>query len=267
MFYPGNSSGSAMSVDNLPPVRAEEPAPAARRLVRSALKGSLATLDRETGHPYASLVLVATEPDGAPVFLISKLALHTRNLLEDPRASVLVDGTGDLGDPLSGGRVTLMGEARPTSSATAMRRFLARHPSAEGYAGFTDFAVYRLTPSRGHYIGGFGRIVDLEADRLLIDVSDAQGVIEAEADIVEHMNSDHADAVALYATQLAGCAPEAEAWRMSGIDPGGLDLLHRTMAARVDFPARVRSPQEARRMLVELAGKARGIQAERRSPA
>jgi len=63
---------------------------------------------------------------------------------------------------LTGGRLTLIGEAKPTGSATAMRRFLARHPSAEGYAGFTDFSVYRLAPSRGHYVGGFGRIVDLK---------------------------------------------------------------------------------------------------------
>jgi len=244
-----------MSVDNPAPVQPEEPAPAARRLMRTALKGSLATLDRDTGHPYASLVLVATEPDGAPIFLISNLALHTRNLQKDPRASVLLDGTGDLGDPLTGGRLTLIGEAKPTDSATAMRRFLARHPSAQGYAGFTDFAVYRLSPSRGHYIGGFGRIVDLDAESLLIDVADARGLIEAEADIIEHMNSDHADAVALYATELAGCAPGA--WRMCGIDSSGADLLHRTIAARIDFPAPVRSPAEARNALVGLAGEAR----------
>ena len=85
-----------MSVDNSPPVEPQEPASAARHLMRTALKGSLATLDRDTGHPYASLVLVATEPDGAPIFLISKLALHTKNLQKDPRASVLLDGTGEL---------------------------------------------------------------------------------------------------------------------------------------------------------------------------
>jgi putative heme iron utilization protein len=255
MFYPRNSSGFAMSVDNSPPIEPQEPASAARRLMRTALKGSLATLDRETGHPYASLVLVATEPDGAPIFLISKLALHTKNLQKDPRASVLVDGTGDLADPLTGGRVTLMGEARPTDSPTAMRRFLARHPSAEGYAGFTDFAVYRLSPARGHYIGGFGRIVDLKPESLLIDVADARGLIEAEADIIEHMNSDHADAVALYATELAHFAPGA--WRMSGIDPAGADLLHCTTAARSEFPSRLRTPAEARGALVSLAGEAR----------
>ena len=255
MFYPRNSSGPAMSVDNSPPVQPEEPASAARRLARSALKGSLATIDRETGHPYASLVLVATEPDGAPIFLISQLALHTRNLQKDPRASLLIDGTGELGNPLTGGRVTLMGDMRPTSSATALRRFLARHPSAEGYAGFNDFAVYRLSPGRGHYIGGFGRIVDLEPESLLIDVAGAEGLVEAEADIIEHMNSDHADAVALYATNLAGCPPGD--WRMSGIDPAGADLLHRTTAARIDFPKRVCSPGDARQVLVALVGEAR----------
>lgn len=248
-----------MSVDNPAPVPApvqpEDPAPAARRLMRTALKGSLATLDRETGHPYASLVLVATEPDGAPIFLISNLALHTRNLQKDARVSVLLDGTGDLGDPLTGGRLTLIGEAKPTDSATAMRRFLARHPSAQGYAGFADFSVYRLAPSRGHYIGGFGRIVDLKPESFLIDVADARGLIEAEAGIIEHMNSDHADATALYATELARCAPGA--WRMSGIDPHGADLLHRTTAARIDFPAPVRSPAEARNVLVAMAGEAR----------
>jgi hypothetical protein len=255
MFYPRNSGGTAMAVDNSTPPRPQEPASAARHLMRTALKGSLATLDRETGHPYASLVLVATEPDGAPIFLISNLAEHTRNLQNDMRASVLLEGTGDLADPLTGGRVTLIGEARPAAGPVALRRFLARHPSAEGYAGFADFAVYRLEPRRGHYIGGFGRIVDLEPARLLVDVADAQALIEAEGDIIAHMNSDHADAVASYATELAGNAPGA--WRLCGIDPGGIDLLHRTMAVRIDFPSRVRGPAEARSMLVALAGEAR----------
>jgi hypothetical protein len=255
MFYPRNSGGTAMAVDNSTPPRPQEPGSAARHLMRTALKGSLATLDRETGHPYASLVLVATEPDGAPIFLISNLAEHTRNLQNDMRASVLFDGTGDLADPLTGGRVTLIGEARPAAGPVALRRFLARHPSAEGYAGFADFAAYRLEPSRGHYIGGFGRIVDLEPARLLVDVADAQRLIEAEPDIIAHMNSDHADAVASYATALGGKAPGA--WRLCGIDPGGLDLLHCTITARIDFPSRVRGPAEARSMLVRLANEAR----------
>jgi putative heme iron utilization protein len=254
-----------MSADQSSPARAPEPqdpAHASRRLVRTALKGALATLDRETGHPYASLILVATEPAGAPVFLISRLALHTRNLEQDPRASILIDGTRGLGDPLTGGRLTVTGVARPSASPTALRRFLARHPSAEGYARFADFSVYELEVARGHYIGGFGRIVDLPPVALLTDVADASALIEAEPDIVAHMNSDHAEAVALYATELAGC-PSGE-WRMAGVDPDGADLLHCTSAARIAFPRRVRTPGEARSMLVSLVQQARTQQQERK---
>jgi putative heme iron utilization protein len=226
--------------------------------VRTALKGALATLDRETGHPYASLILVATEPDGTPVFLISRLALHTRNLEKDPRASVLIDGTDGLGDPLTGGRLTLRGHARPSTSPTARRRFLARHPSAEGYAGFADFSMYALEIAGGHYVGGFGRIVDLPAAALLTTIEDAAPLIAAEADIVAHMNKDHADAVALYATALEG-APGGE-WRMCGIDPDGADLLQCTRAARLEFPSRVRTPAEARATLVSQVQQARARQ-------
>jgi heme iron utilization protein len=250
-----------MSADQSPPARAtapEDPARASRHLMRKALKVALATLDRETGHPYASLILLATEPAGTPVFLISRLALHTRNLERDPRASILIDGTGGLGDPLTGGRLTVTGLARPSTSPTALRRFLARHPSAEGYAGFADFSVYELAVTRGHYIGGFGRIVDLTPAQLLTDIAGAGALVEAEPGIVQHMNADHADAVALCATGLAGCA--AGAWRMAGVDPTGVDLLHCTNAARVDFPELVRMPGEARRALVSLVQQARALQ-------
>ncbi len=247
-----------MSADEVQPARpasAGDPARAARKLMRTALKGALATLDRDTGHPYASLVLLATAPGGAPLFLISRLALHTRNLEQDARASVLIDGTGGLGDPMTGGRLTLTGRARPASNPMALRRFLARHPSAEGYAGFPDFATYELDIARGHYIGGFGRIVDLAPAALATDVADAAALIEAEPGIVAHMNSDHADAIALYATELAGAEPGD--WRMTGIDPDGVDLLHCTSAVRIDFPSRVRNAAEARAMLVSQVQQAR----------
>lgn len=240
------------------PAQPEDAARAARRLMRAALKGALATLDHGTGHPYASLVLVATEPGGAPVFLISRLALHTRNLEKDPRASLLIDATDGLGDPLTGGRLTLTGQARPSTSPTALRRFLARHPSAEGYAGFADFSTYSLEVARGHFIGGFGRIVDLPAAALATVTEDAAPLIEAEPGIIAHMNEDHADAVGLYATALAGAAPGV--WRMSGIDPDGADLLHCTRAVRIEFPNRIRSAGEARAMLVSQVQEARSRQ-------
>ena len=236
-----------MSVDNSASPAApgtNEPSAAARHLMRTALK--------------ASLGLGATQPDGPPVLLISRLALHTQNLGKDTRASLLIDGTTGLGDPLTGGRLTLSGHARPTTSATAKPRFLARHPSAQTYADFPDFAMYEFKVTGGHYIGGFGRIVDLAPAELLSDAGPAPELTAAETDIVSHMNSDHADAVALYATELAMCAPGS--WRMCGIDPDGFDLLHCSNAARIAFPSPVRTPNEARVTLIALVKQARAQQ-------
>ena len=235
----------------------KETAAAASSLLRSALKGSLATLQRGSGHPYASLVLTATDSDGAPLFLISRLALHTQNLAADARASLLIDGTGTEADPMAGARVTLIGSARPTTSATARVRFLARHPSARGYADFPDFAFYALTVESAHYIGGFGRIVDIGANDLLVPLAGAEALIEAEPGIVSHMNEDHADVIELYATRLLGAKPGA--WRMTGIDPEGCDLVLGAQGLRLPFTVRVVNANAARQELVRLVGAARAV--------
>lgn len=232
----------------------KETALTARAMVRAAQKGSLATLMAQSGHPYASLLLTATEPDGSPVFLISKLALHTKNLIGDARASLLIDATGTEVDPMQGSRITLIGSAQPTTSATARRRFLARHPAA-GYADFPDFSFYAFNVESAHFIGGFGRIFDLPRADLLIDIAGADALIENEPGIVEHMNEDHADAIELYATRLLGGAPGA--WRMTGVDPEGADLVLGARALRLAFATRVTTGEEARRELVRLVGEAR----------
>jgi heme iron utilization protein len=227
----------------------------ARALVRRALKASLATIAAGSGHPYASLITVATEASGAPVFLISTLAQHTKNLAQDPRASILFDGTGAAGDPLQGARVTLFGRAEKTGEEAARRRFLARHPEAAFYADFPDFAFWRLEVAGAHYIGGFGRIVDLSPAELLVSTEGAVELLVSEPGIIEHMNEDHADAVRLYATRLAG-APEGF-WRMSAIDPEGCDLIFEGDARRIRFRAPISTPGEARAELVRLANEAR----------
>jgi heme iron utilization protein len=234
-----------------------DPAAAARHILRTALKGSLATLDQETGHPYASLVLTATEPDGSPILLISRLARHTRNLQGEARTSLLLDATNGLGDPLAGGRVTLLGEARPSRSPTALERFLARHPSAQAYAGFGDFSVYQVSVAGAHFVGGFGKIVDLTPAQLLIEVADAEPLISAAGDVIAHMNSDHSEAVALYATELAGA--RSGPWRLSGIDPEGLDLQLEELAVRIAFAERVLTPEQARSALIALVQQARAV--------
>lgn len=233
-------------------------AESAREIMLGALKGALATLEAGTGVPYASLVSAAFGPDGAPLLLISDLALHTRNLKADARASLLFDASSGAGDPLAGGRVTVIGRMHPVTGEAAAfvrQRFLARQPGAGMYADFADFAFWRMAVERAHYVGGFGRIVDIGAEKLLTDLAGAEALIAAEPDIVAHMNEDHADAVALYATQLAGQAEGA--WQMTGIDPAGLDLSNGERGVRLAFDSRITSPGEARAALVAMAERAR----------
>ncbi|HMK41899.1 MAG TPA: DUF2470 domain-containing protein [Methyloceanibacter sp.] len=234
---------------------AEDIAAAARALVRRAFKGSMATMDATNGYPYASLVTVATDTSGAPTLLISNLARHTANLANDPRASIMVDETGALADPLQGARVTVHGKVERTREGAVRRRFLARHPEASFYADFPDFGFFRLAVEGAHYIGGFGRIFDLAPSELLISTDEAASLLEDEQGIVEHMNEDHADAVELYATALADGEPGA--WRMTGIDPEGCDIVCDGTARRIVFAEPVTTPQEARKELVRLVAEAR----------
>lgn len=233
-------------------------AEASRTLMRRALKGALATLEAGTGLPYASLVTVAAEPDGTPLLLLSRLAVHTKNLLASPRASLLIDGTGADGDPLAGGRVTLVGTMRPASGATLRSRFLARHPGAEIYVDFPDFGFFALDCERAHFIGGFGRIVDLGRDDLVRPIAGCEALVAAEPEIVAHMNADHADALRLYATVLLG-APDGE-WHMTGIDPDGCDLLAGGHCLRLDFGQRLSTPDDARKVFRSLSMRAREFQ-------
>lgn len=225
----------------------------ARRLLRTLDRASLATsLD---GWPYASLVLAAAAPDASPVLLLSGLAQHTKNLGAEPRASLLFDGTGGLDDPLTGPRVTVLGRLDRCDDSRLRARFVARHPSAALYAGFGDFALYRLAVERAHLVAGFGRIDWVAAPELLFDAAPAEALVSAEPDIVAHMNDDHAEAVELYATRLLG--RRGGRWRMTGIDPEGIDLRLAGEVARLGFEAPVCDAGGARAALVRLAEAAR----------
>src|SRR5450830_863103 len=162
------------------------PQEVAKSLLRATHTGTLATLDRNSGHPFASLVNIATDVDGAPLILVSRLA-H---------------------DSADGRRVR--------------RRFLSHHPKSELYAGFGDFAFWRMAVVSAHLNGGFARAADLTAAEVLTDVSDARTLVEAEADAIAHMNADHAEALKLYATKLLG-GRDGD-WRCVGLDPDGIEL-------------------------------------------
>jgi heme iron utilization protein len=232
-----------------------KPAVAAKKLLREGRSGALATLMPGSGDPYCSLVNVASAVDGAPLLLISRLAVHTKNILADPRVSLMIDERKE-GDPLEGARVMLLGSAAATDDPQVRRRYLARQPEAEMFAGFADFAFYRVTLKAAHLVAGFGRIVDLKPEEILTPVDDAAELIGAEPEILAHMNADHADACWLYATRLLG-ARDGE-WRCVGVDPEGLELQQGRTALRLPFPQRVREPRVLRDLLKQMAEEARG---------
>jgi heme iron utilization protein len=231
-----------------------DPRQAAKRLLREGRSGALATLIPRSGDPYCSLVNVATAADGAPLLLISQLAVHTKNILADPRVSLMLDERKQ-GDPLEGARVMLMGKAVITDDPAIRRRYLMRHPEAEMFAGFRDFAFYMIELTSVHLVAGFGRIVDLKPREVLTDLSDAAALVEAEPDILAHMNQDHADTCRLYATKLLGAADGD--WRCAGCDPEGLELQLDRTALRLSFPQRVTGPAILRATLKQLADEAR----------
>jgi len=123
------------------------------------------------------------------------------------------------------------------------------------FAGFGDFAFYRVTLKGAHLVAGFGRIVDLEPRDILTETGDAAELLAAEPAILAHMNGDHGDAVRLYATKLLG-APDGE-WRCVGCDPEGLELQLDRTALRLPFPQRVRAPDALRDLLKQMAEQAR----------
>lgn len=225
-----------------------------RDLVRGLDRATLASALPEAGWPYASLVLVATDHDLSPILLISRLAEHTKAIETDARVSLLFDGTAGLAQPLTGARVTLLGRATVSDDERLRRRYLARHPDAEMYAGFGDFRFYRVALERAHIVAGFGKIAWLDAADLAAEPAPA--LVAAEAGIVEHMNQDHAEAVALYAARLLKLP--GEGWRMTGIDSEGVDLRSGGQVARLALPQRVDGPEAARKALVALVAKARG---------
>jgi heme oxygenase (biliverdin-IX-beta and delta-forming) len=237
-----------------------DPRALAKTLLRSIRAGTLGTLDRNTGHPFASLVNVATDLDGAPLILTSRLSTHTANLEADARASVLLAETGK-GDPLAHPRLTVLGRfagvARDGADGTRVRRrFLARHPKSELYADFGDFSFWRMEVASAHLNGGFARAADLAADEVLTALADAADLVAAEAGAIAHMNQDHADAIELYAVDLLAQAEGP--WKISGLDPEGVDLIAGDRVARLPFRARVTSAAALREALVTLAKEARG---------
>lgn len=224
----------------------------ARALLRRARTATLGTINADDGTPYASLVNVATDVRGYPLLLVSTLAWHTRNLLADPRASLIVAEVPASGDALTGPRVTVMGRFAKVEDAAVQRRYLARHPAAELYAGFGDFAFWRMAPERAHAVAGFGRIETIPADEMFPS-ADEMSALEESA--IAHMNEDHDDAIQRFAAKLLGATPGG--WKITGIDPDGADLRRDQEVLRLPFATPVTSAGALRKLLADLGTQTR----------
>jgi putative heme iron utilization protein len=225
----------------------------ARNLLRRARTATLGTLNADDGTPYASLVNVATDVRGWPLILVSTLAWHTRNLLADPRASLMVAEVPETGDALTGPRVTIMGRFARVEDKAVRRRYLTRHPAAELYSSFGDFAFWCLEPERAHAVAGFGRIETIPSDEMF---PSADEMIALEEGAIAHMNEDHDDAIQRYAARLLGAAPGG--WKMVGIDTDGADLRRGEDVLRLPFATPIHTGDALRRLFAELGEQTKG---------
>jgi putative heme iron utilization protein len=233
----------------------------ARTLAHVGRTGTLATVSRRhAGHPFASVMPYALDAGGAPLFLISTMAMHTQNLEADPRASLLVTQPDWSGDPLAAGRLTLMGEARrlgAEDAADARAAYLARHERAGYWVDFDDFAFWRLDVIDVYFVGGFAAMDWVTAAAYAAARPDP--LVDAAAGIVEHMNHDHADALIVYARHYAGEA--ADEATMVSVDRLGFTLRlrqgERLSSVRIAFPREVTTAGQSREVLIEMLRRAR----------
>jgi heme iron utilization protein len=226
--------------------------------------GSLSTLSRkQPGFPFGSVMPYGIDNQGRPIFLISTMAMHTQNLMADPRASLLVTQPGTDGDPLGASRVTLLGNIGlvPEPDVPEARRlYLDRYANSKYWVDFEDFAFYRMDVADVYYVGGFGVMGWVSASEY--DSAKPDPLADTAAGIIKHVNADHQDALVQIARVFAGI--ESQEATIASVDRLGFNLRLKTpdgtRGARIAFPREVRSVAEARTVLVEMTQHARQTQ-------
>ncbi|KZB63519.1 pyridoxamine 5'-phosphate oxidase [Thalassospira lucentensis] len=239
-----------------------------RRMTRRAAHAVMATTACDhkqvgDGWPVTSMVVPAAHIDGSPILLISDLADHTRHLQSDPRMSLLfTDGNIDPGQSerinSDNARLTIFGRTVADHTLETRQRYLQYHPDAAQYADFADFGFYHVTVEAVYWVGGFGKQRRLKGDQFIVE--GCQSLITGHDDVIEHMNTDHADAIADIVEHFTG-QNRNDSWKMVAIDCDGMDLECNSADSRplrVDFTKTIRSPGDARDILVEMCKKARG---------
>jgi heme iron utilization protein len=256
----GKHAGSG-AASNQPAVAEPTFADRARTLLYLGRIGTLSTLSRkQPGFPFGSIMPYGLDEKGRPVFLISTMAMHTQNLQADPRSSLLVTQPEASGDPLGASRVTLVGNvlAIPAPGvAEARKLYLARYANSKNWVDFEDFSFYRMDVMDVYYVGGFGVMGWVSAAEYSYGQPDP--LADVAADIIQHMNTDHGDALTLIARAFAGI--ESKETSMTSVDRLGFHMRLKTpdgpRGARIAFAREVATPAEARSVLIEMVALAR----------
>jgi len=221
------------------------------------LIGSLSTQSQKfPGFPFGSMMPYAADNFGRPIFFVSSMAMHTHNLRQDPRASLLITQPEVSGDPLGAARLTLLGEVNEASADEVKDLYLSRYENAKYWQEYSDFAYYRLQVSAVYFIGGFGVMGWISAEDYRSASPDP--LATAASGIIRHMNNDHADALRLIARRFAGEEPDEAA--ITAVDRLGFHLRlksgDRIHGTRVAFLREVRNTEEARAVFVEMVRQA-----------
>ena len=256
----GKHAGSS-AASNQPAAAEPTFAERVRTLLYLSRIGTLSTLSRKQhGFPFGSVMPYGLDESGRPVFLISSMAMHTQNLQADPRSSLLVTQPDASGDPLGASRVTLLGNVLPIPEpevVEARKLYLARYANSKNWVDFEDFSFYRMDVVDVYYVGGFGVMGWVSASDYYTGQQDP--LADVAADIVQHMNSDHGEALTLLARAFAGI--ESQEAAMTSVDRLGFQVRLKTLdgprGARIGFSREVRSPAEARTVLIEMVAQAR----------
>jgi putative heme iron utilization protein len=221
----------------------------ARKMLRAHRYGALATHSKKfDGYPFGSITPYLTDHDGSLVILISGLAEHTKNILHNPRVSLITHDQHDA-QIQTQGRITLLGDAEAINNRDAIgARFLRYFPEAESYFQMHDFAFYRIRPIAIRYIGGFGKIHWVNTSHYIVP---SYPLIAQESDVIEHMNADHLDTMRQYCLHLH--QRDVLDVAMLGIDCDGFDMRADGEILRIDFAAPIHNAQQARAALVDLA--------------
>ncbi len=225
-------------------------------LIRGATAATLAT--SAEGQPFASLVTPAPAPDLSPLLWLSTLSAHTRQLAAEPRCALLFSGAAEGPNPQTAPRVTVTGLAErvPEAELAALKaRWLARHPYAALYADFGDFGLWRVRIGGALQVGGFARAERIKASELAPDPAAVAAILAAEAEIIAHVNADHADAVAAIAQGLLGAGPGD--WRLVAVDVDGCDISEGNRTVRLAFLTQVSDSGGVRAALIRAAREGR----------